>query len=175
MTRIDLSNRIVLEDGTVICRSSAMVEMLYSGMDLTGVYCEEPADEQEWLAAARICDSDTQGPVYRDSPAYNGIIWTDHWFTPEPYSSIDIHSWCHLRAINDQEHRRIDDELAEMEKRNMIPLLRHLIYCVDTWRANGIVWGVGRGSSVSSLVLHKIGINRINPLDHGLEITEWLK
>ena len=36
-------------------------------------------------------------------------------------------------------------------------------YLVDTMRNNNIVWGVGRGSSVGSFVLYKIGINRINP------------
>jgi DNA polymerase III alpha subunit len=57
----------------------------------------------------------------------------------------------------------------------MVSIMRHLIYCVDAWRQNGVVWGVGRGSSVCSFVLHLIGINRINPIEHGLDIGEWLK
>ena len=52
---------------------------------------------------------------------------------------------------------------------------RALYQFSDRWREAGIFWGVGRGSSVCSLVLHKIGINRINPMDFDLEPSEWLK
>ena len=57
----------------------------------------------------------------------------------------------------------------------MLPVLRHLVYMVDHFRREGITWGVGRGSSVSSFVLYLIGINRINPLEFGLDIKEFLK
>jgi len=53
--------------------------------------------------------------------------------------------------------------------------LKYLKYLVDTLRANNIVWGVGRGSSVASFVLYLIGIHRINSLYYDLPITEFLK
>ena len=37
------------------------------------------------------------------------------------------------------------------------------------------IWGVGRGSSVSSYVLFLIGINRIDPLKFDLDVSEFLK
>jgi DNA polymerase III alpha subunit len=42
-------------------------------------------------------------------------------------------------------------------------------------RHNKIVWGVGRGSSVSSYILFLIGIHKINSLKYGLDIREFLK
>jgi DNA polymerase III alpha subunit len=42
-------------------------------------------------------------------------------------------------------------------------------------RENGIVWGVGRGSSVSSFVLYKLGVHRINSLYYDLDPAEFLK
>jgi len=42
-------------------------------------------------------------------------------------------------------------------------------------RKRNILWGVGRGSSVSSYVLYLIGINRIDPLQFNLDVREFLK
>jgi DNA polymerase III alpha subunit len=48
-------------------------------------------------------------------------------------------------------------------------------YLVDLMREHNIVWGVGRGSSVSSFVLFLIGIHRINSIYYGLDVEEFLK
>jgi DNA polymerase-3 subunit alpha len=95
--------------------------------------------------------------------------------TPEPFASIDVLDWCISQCSTEQEIQRVKMEISEMQQRNMISLVRHLIYCVDIWRKSGIVWGVGRGSSVCSFVLFLVGINRINPLEYDLDLREWLK
>jgi len=59
--------------------------------------------------------------------------------------------------------------------RELIDLLRYLKYFVDTMRANNIVWGLGRGSSVASYVLYLIGVHRINSMYYDLDIGEFLK
>jgi DNA polymerase III alpha subunit len=38
-----------------------------------------------------------------------------------------------------------------------------------------IIWGVGRGSSVASYVLYKLGVHRINSLYYNLDATEFLR
>ena len=175
MPRTELEHRWIEEDGTVICQQPAMVELLYSGQALGGIFCDDPEDANEWATATSLCDSSMVGPAAVQGPQFGGISWGDHWNTPAPYDTIDVGSLCIQRCTSDAERARIHDEMIQLEARGMIPVLRHLVYCVDTWRAAGIFWGVGRGSSVSSLVLHKIGINRINPMDFDLEISEWLK
>lgn len=172
---IDAGNRSMLDDGTVICSQAALMELLYSGKDLVGTFCSDPRDQEEWESAARLCDSALPGPVHANGKMFSGISWAEHWNTPEPYASIDIREWCLARCSNDQEIQRALDEISLFEKNGMIPVMRHLVYCVDVWRKNGVLWGVGRGSSVCSFVLHLIGINRINPFEYGLEITEWIK
>jgi DNA polymerase III alpha subunit len=42
-------------------------------------------------------------------------------------------------------------------------------------REHGVVWGVGRGSSVASYVLFLIGIHKIDSLYYDLPIDEFLK
>jgi DNA polymerase III alpha subunit len=48
-------------------------------------------------------------------------------------------------------------------------------YIVDTLRANNIVWGVGRGSSVASYVLHLIGVHKIDSIKYSIPIEEFFK
>lgn len=172
---IDLGNRKILKDGTVICEQSAIVELLYSGHDITNVLCADKLDEVEWNAAARVCDSKNAGPVHASGPAYDNIDWFGYWLTPEPWASINVRDWCISRCKTNEEQSRAVAEIDEFEKRGMVPVICHLIYCADQWRKNGVFWGVGRGSSVSSFVLYLIGINRINPMEYGLDISEWLK
>ena len=42
-------------------------------------------------------------------------------------------------------------------------------------RENNIVWGVGRGSSVSSYVLYLIGVHKVDSIKYNLDVTEFLK
>jgi len=57
----------------------------------------------------------------------------------------------------------------------MLVVLCLLVYLVDLFRENDIVWGVGRGSSVSSYCLFKIGIHKVDSLKYNLNIGEFLK
>ena len=52
------------------------------------------------------------------------------------------------------------------------------MYLTPDWgmvRANQVLWGLGRGSSVSSYVLYLLGVHRINSLYYDLPIEEFLK
>jgi Bacterial DNA polymerase III alpha NTPase domain len=175
MKTTELDNRTLLDDGTVICDEAALVQLLYAGHDIGGLFCAEPETQIEWETATHICDDQTTGPVHVTTRQFTDKQWYLSWHTPAPYHDMDILKWCLAKCSNDQERQRVHQEIAEMSKRNMLPVLRHLVYAVDKWREHGVFWGVGRGSSVSSFVLYLIGINRINPLEYGLDIAEWLK
>jgi DNA polymerase III alpha subunit len=98
------------------------------------------------------------------------------WLMPNDYKTFDIEQW-----IIDQtppwapEATRVEEELAAYRARDMINLLRWLKYFVDTCRAKGIVWGVGRGSSVASYVLYLIGVHKIDSIKYNLDWQEFLR
>lgn len=100
---------------------------------------------------------------------------TNNWFIPDSYKNIDIEQWCLAKCITDAEVNRVDLELNEFKSRNLYPVLQCMIYIVDTLRTNNIVWGVGRGSSVSSYVLFLIGVHKIDSIKYGLDIKEFLR
>lgn len=97
-----------------------------------------------------------------------------NWYMPDEYLNMDIHLYV-MGLCKPSEVERCQMELVKFEERNMYQLLKYLVYFVNTMRANGCVWGVGRGSSVSSHVLFLIGVHRINSIEHQLDITEFLK
>lgn len=99
----------------------------------------------------------------------------NNWFMPDQYRDLDIAKWVLDQCNNSAELQRVGEELLLFQERNLFPLLCYLKYLVDVMHDNMIVWGVGRGSSVASFVLYKIGIHRINSLYYDLDIREFLK
>ena len=97
------------------------------------------------------------------------------WLMPNEYKFMDIAQWILDQCNNDAELQRVGEELLLYQERSLFPLLSYMKYLVDTMRANGVVWGVGRGSSVSSYVLYKIGVHRIDSLFYDLDPHEFLK
>lgn len=96
------------------------------------------------------------------------------WFMPDEYKNLDIEGFL-VHVCPKENYQRLIDELQEFRERNMLELLRWLKYFVDTCRKNGILWGVGRGSSVSSYVLYLIGVHKIDPIKYNLDWREFLR
>lgn len=100
---------------------------------------------------------------------------TNQWRLPDNYIHMDIESWFANKIKTEKETRRVASELALYRDGGLYPLLKFLIYLVDLMREKKIVWGVGRGSSVSSYCLFLIGIHKIDSMKYNLEIKEFLK
>lgn len=98
----------------------------------------------------------------------------ENWFMPKHYCTNLIESIYEL-CKTDKERDRVSLELELFMKHKMLDVLFFLKYLVDIMRTNNIVWGVGRGSCVSSYVLYLIGVHKIDSLKYNLEITEFLK
>ena len=97
------------------------------------------------------------------------------WLFPEQYKNMDIESYIIDRCSDEGQKKRAIHELTLYKQKDLYVVLKFLVFLVDFMRENNIIWGVGRGSSVASLCLYIIGINRINPMDHNLDIEEFLK
>ena len=97
------------------------------------------------------------------------------WFIPEEYKNLDIVNWLFDQCKTTNEVSRVTDELELYVQYEMIDILICLKYLVDFMRTHNIVWGIGRGSSVSSYCLYLIGIHKINSLKYSLDIREFLK
>ena len=102
------------------------------------------------------------------------LAWQGRWNMPDEYKQIDLEEFL-VNQCPEENYQRLVDELEEYKSRNMLDLLRWLKYFVDTCRANNIVWGVGRGSSVASYVLYLIGVHKIDSIKYNLDWQEFLR
>jgi hypothetical protein len=97
------------------------------------------------------------------------------WHMPAEYKTIDIAQYVLDLCNGEAELQRCGQELLLYQERDLFNLLRYLKYLVDVMIANQVIWGVGRGSSVASFVLYKLGVHRINSLHYNLDVGEFLR
>ena len=94
---------------------------------------------------------------------------------PDKFKSIEVESYILKLAKTSEEIDRVKEELELYQKFGLYPVLRFLIYLIDLMRTNNIVWGVGRGSSVSSYILYLIGVHKVNSILYKLDINDFLR
>jgi hypothetical protein len=97
------------------------------------------------------------------------------WHMPDEYKTIDIARHVLSLCNGEAELQRCGQELLLYQERDLFNLLRYLKYLVDTMTANRVIWGVGRGSSVASFVLYKMGVHRVDSLHYNLDVGEFLR
>jgi DNA polymerase III alpha subunit len=99
------------------------------------------------------------------------------YIIPEHYRNLDVRNYVE-KLVSDgdaDQIGRVEMELTEFEARKLFPVLRIMIYIIETMRKNNLVWGIGRGSSVASYVLYLIGVHKVDSLKYNLDIKEFLK
>jgi len=98
-----------------------------------------------------------------------------NWHMPDKYKNLDIAQHVLSLCTLESELQRCGEELLLYQERDLFNLLRYLKYLVDTMIENNIIWGVGRGSSVASYVLYKLGVHRIDSMYYNLDVHEFLR
>lgn len=98
-----------------------------------------------------------------------------NWHMLDNCKNLDIAEYTLSLCSTQEELQRCGEELLLYQERNLFNLLRYLKYLVDIMEENNIIWGVGRGSSVSSYVLFKLKVHRIDSMYYNLDVTEFLR
>lgn len=166
--------------GQVIVTDQEAFEALYSGKikDLSDVIIESGIDRYN---CARKLNADSIPELKNlDNLEFDSLELFDEanqcsWFMPEEYNNFPMHQWLLDQCMTDEERARVEEELILFIKHGMFDLLFYLKYLVDVMRENKLVWGVGRGSSVSSYILFLIGVHKVNSIRYNLDIHEFLK
>lgn len=108
------------------------------------------------------------------------------WNVPASYTTLTLSDIAD-RLYNEQTKRGLDDdlyntradriqqELLAYHQDNKIDMLRLMIYIVDRLIDTNSIWGVGRGSSVSSYVLFLIGVHDIDSVLYDLDFGDFMK
>ena len=167
--------------GQVEITEHEAIQALVSGRitDLSQIYIDNPATIERFNAAV-YANADPL-PLLQTRPNVTisqedfDLKNQNTWFMPQEYQDFDILDWLYSQCTTLEQQTRVSQELELFVQHHMFPLLKYLKYLVDTMRANNIVWGVGRGSSVASYVLYLIGVHKIDSIKYDLDIREVLK
>jgi len=165
------------DHGDVIFSEEDVIELLYTDpdFDISKLYLNDTDKYSQSLRQLGIDLPAINKVPARDKPEIFDKDNCDNWHMPEKYYQINVLQWLLDKCQNDEEKLRVQMEYDLFEKKKFIRVLQFLMYFVDTLRANNMVWGVGRGSSVASFCLFLIGVHKINPMLYNLDITEFLR
>ena len=116
-----------------------------------------------------------------DAIEYHKLL-SKNWQMPQEYLDIDRDKV----LIDRMEEMNINQSLYLSYLHNEIQywekiiedpktLWKFLYFLMETCENNGIITGVGRGSSVSSLVLYLLGVHHIDPVKYSLDYNEFLR
>lgn len=165
--------------GQIIYSESDLCDLVMQGKDLS---------EFKNMQVDTSVDLETAVSILEDIPLfirYNemadlSIEEFDHrcqnnWYMPEKYKQLDIAEHVLNLCNGDAELQRCGQELMLFQERSLFDLLRYLVFLVELMRENRVIWGVGRGSSVASYVLYKLGVHKIDSLHYDLDPSEFLR
>jgi len=158
--------------------SNELCNLLYRNpdLDLSLFLVEDPQEFNKSRAELHADLPQLKGYVeLAESVSWFDERFQDKWRMPDEYKDLDIAAYVLGLCTADYELQRVGEELLLFQERDAFNLLRYMKYLVDTMRANNIVWGVGRGSSVASYVLFLLGVHKINSIYYNLDIEEFLK
>lgn len=163
------------EYGRAVIGNKGVFDLFSSGETLNGFVIEIDDEIKRYNENCRKNGKDDYIIHENNSSPISIKDRLSDWHIPSNYAQIDIVDFCLSRCSNDIERERVEEELPMFAERGLIPLLLTLIFMVDKFREDKVLWGVGRGSSVASFVLYLIGIHRIDPIKYQLDISEFLR
>lgn len=164
--------------GEMIFNSDDICTLLMQGRDLTslsGMIVDDTLQLDRW---PNTIDSLPEFLLQKDrdiSVLEFHKANQQNWHMPLEYKNLDIAAHVLNLCETEAELQRCGAELLQYQEKNLFDLLRYLKYLVDLMKSSKIIWGVGRGSSVASYVLYKLGVHRIDSLYYNLDIGEFLR
>lgn len=165
--------------GQAILSSEQLAELILQGKNIS--HLNVVFDEDIRLFQEHQAELLKEAITFLDAPEEKLTFDEFHkqcantWVFPEVYQQINVKQWLLDKCKTQQEIDRVNEEYKLYEDRDLIMLLRLFIYLVDYMRKNKFIWGVGRGSSVSSYILYLIGVHRVDSLKYGFDIKDYLK
>lgn len=176
-----LNDRIVFFDGDTVITSDKIYDFVGKGLDVprVGELCvTESSSEIDQYNT--LVDPAQQ---IRVKETFKGLDLD--WNIPEEYLNLHVEQYLldiidkEIDKFNDEDGLkralRFEEELEVYRKLNLIPILRVIIFVINTLRSYNIVWGIGRGSCVASYVLYLIGVHDVDSVEYELDYTDFLR
>lgn len=168
-----LDDRVLWYDGSSVYNADKIVSLIKKGISIEWVDRIIPViEEYNKLGSTPIKVKNECKPLNMD------------WNIPKPYDILDPIGYIidrHIKLVQhispdeqDKREARLAQELIKFKEMKLIDVLRAIIYIINTLISSNTIWGIGRGSSVSSYVLYVIGVHDVDSFAYDLDIDDFL-
>lgn len=176
--KTELKNRVLWFDGTSEVSAELVPDLIALGVPINKIVVPEPNDDVSLFNS--LSDEEEIASEKKKNDALDLT-----WNVPSSFLRMNLNErveellveFMYVRRIEREKfgeyRKRIADELLEIQVRGLEPLFKTLIYVVDRFKETNTIWGVGRGSSCASLVLHVIGLHKVDPIKFGIPMSEF--
>jgi DNA polymerase III alpha subunit len=169
-----IQNRTLWYDGSISIDPSD----IYQYLDIDNVFVTHLNDEIKQYNNHVI---DTEQIKVKD-----GLNTFDtSWNIPDTYKDLNMMEYIidKLSNISDTlsdndlliRYNRIKQEFKLYEQLDLTIVLQTMVYIIDTFKKKNVVWGVGRGSSVSSYILYLLEVHDVDSVLYDLDFNEFLR
>lgn len=176
---IELNNRKIDDYGNIIYKEEGIIDRIMSGLSVDNLVMDNEKEVHNNNQYQELYDESIEILSTYSSPQLSIEDFDKNnqsdMFIPKEYININLYSYLKNKCKNQEEIKRIDYEYKLIVSRNMVSFFKCMIFLVDNFRKHDIIWGVGRGSSVSSFSLYLIGIHKINSILYDLDPHEFFK
>jgi len=176
LNSVELNDRILWFDGSSTFSASTIVDNISAGCSTENIFVDvlTPDIEQYNKLVPK-----NERIIVKENLDELSFVWN----IPEEYKTLDVIGYVADRLLSLEgpggditlQEQRCADELKLYKKLGLFDTLRTLIYIINILEEKNIVWGVGRGSSVSSYVLYIIGAHDVDSFSYNLNIEEFLR
>lgn len=169
-----LDDRTLWFDGDFTVKSTEVEKYIING-NTNGLYVDELTDEI--IKYNSLVPKEQKINIKKDIKPFDLS-----WNIPNEYKNLNVHEYIYskLEQQNIQDDqlyirvKRVIQELKLFEQYDIIDLIRVLIYIINTFYTNNIVWGIGRGSSTSSYILYLIGVHDVDSVLYDLDVNDFI-
>lgn len=166
---IELKDRILLNNGMSIVDDDTIIKYLLDDGVIPDCVKAVVSDESlrfekkyQTKITYEIEDVDLKPETSFDEDKFEDIVLKLYNNQPSDISETD-------------HQNRFESEMRYFIDNNHQRTLIVLNDLVEKFREDGVVWGVGRGSSVASYILFLLGIHDINPIKYNISPREFYK
>lgn len=161
------TKRFITKDGRTILADEDYISRLAFGDDVS--FCRvadtEEARSLEFYKAQQVVFEDDEPEFVESKQLYSDDI--------EPILQRVTGSTRYNHS--QEEEDRIYAELEYFQRTSNISFINAIIETIDKLKEDGVVWGVGRGSSCASFLLYVLEVNDVNPLNFDIPFSEMSK
>lgn len=163
--------------GRVVLNAEGWIEAVLRGADAAAlVPAPELADELARAADIVGADVPSFPPVPDEDPETWHARRASRLLREDGVPSFDAIAAAALDTEDDPVRReRLHREIALYRRYGMETLVRIAWLIVQTCEEAGVALGCGRGSSCASYLLYRLGLHMVDPVEHGIDPTEFIR